>query len=67
MIQTKKTLIKTKAKNSDCVVARNIKQFRRIRKDAVFINNTSDESDNNFECTRHKNLDNQNQNNRHYP
>ena len=64
---TKGILIKAKAENSHQVVTRNISHFRRIPKDAVFPNNTSDESDNNFEYSRHVNNDNHIHNNSHYP
>ena len=48
VIETKGTLIKAKEENSERVVTRNISYFRRIPKDAVFPNNTSDESDDDF-------------------
>ena len=41
--------MKAKAKNTDCVVTRNIPCFRRIPKDAVFPSSTSEESDDEFE------------------
>ena len=49
MIETKETLPKAKEGNSDCVVTRSISHFRRIPKHNVFPNNTSHESDNDFE------------------
>ena len=61
------TLIKVKEENSDRVVTRNISHFRRIPKDAVFPNNTSDESDDDFEYSRYDNNANHNQNTRRYP
>ena len=68
VIETKGILIKAKEENSNCIVTRNIRShFCRIWKDAVFPNNTSDESDNEFEYGRHDNNANHNQNNRHYP
>ena len=48
-IYIKGTLVKAKAKNTDCVVTRNIPCFRRIPKDAVFPSSTSEESDDEFE------------------
>ena len=56
-----------KEENNDRVVTRNILHFCRILKDAVFPNNTSDESDNNFEYSRHDSNANHNQNTRRYP
>ena len=55
VIETEGTLIKAKEENSNRVVTRNISHFRRIPKDAVFPNNTSDESDDDFEYSRHDN------------
>ena len=49
VIETKETLLKAKEGHSDCVVTRSISHFRRIQKDNVFPNNTSHESDNDFE------------------
>ena len=66
MIETKGTLIKAKEENSDRET-RNISHFRRIPKDAVFPNNTSDESNDDFEYSRHDNNANHNQNTRCYP
>ena len=66
VIETKGTLIIAKAENSGRVVTRNIAHFRRIPKDAVFPNNTSNESDDEFEHSRHGNFANQNQNKRRY-
>ena len=65
MIETKGTLIKAKEENSDRET-RNISHFRRIPKDAVFPNNTSDESNDDFEYSRHDNNANHNQNTRRY-
>ena len=67
VIETNRTLIKAKEENSDCVVTRNISHFPKIPKDAVFPNNTSDESDNDFEYSRHSNNTNHSQNTRRYP
>ena len=67
VIFTKEILIKAKAENSDRVVARNIWHFRRSSKDVVFPNSTSDESENDFEYSRHSNTDNYNHSNRYYP
>ena len=67
VIETNETLIKAKEGNSDRVVTRNISHFRRILKDAVFPNNTFDESDDDFEYSRHDNNANHNQNTRRYP
>ena len=66
MIYTKWALIKAKAENSDRLVVRNISQFLRISKDAVFPNSTSDESDGDFEYSRHDINDNHDPNNRIY-
>ena len=67
VIETKGTLIKAKEENSNRVVTKNISHFCKIPKDAVFPNNTSDESDNDLEYSRHDNNANHNQNNRRYP
>lgn len=53
MIETKGTLTKSTAENSSHVVTRSISHFCRIQKDSVFANNTSDESDNELEYSRH--------------
>ena len=52
-IYIKGTLVKAKAKNTDHVVTRNISCFHRIPKDAVFPSSRSEESDDEFEYTRH--------------
>ena len=69
MIYKKGTLIKAKAENRDRVVTRNISYFRRISKDTGFpkSTSTSDESDNDFEYTKHYNSDTRSHNNKHYP
>ena len=67
MIDTKETLIKTKKENSDHVVTKDISGFRRILKDAVFPNNTADESDDDFGHSTHDNNADHNQNTRRYP
>ena len=67
VIETNGTFIKAKEENSDRVVTTNISHFLRIPKDAVFPNNTSDESDDDFEYSRHDNNANHNQNTRRYP
>ena len=67
VIETNGTFIKAKEENSDRVVTTNISHFLRIPKDAVFPNNTSDESDDDFEDSRHANNANHNQNTRRYP
>ena len=46
---TKRTLIKAKGGNRDHVVTRNISDFRRVLKDAVFPNSTSHGSYDDFE------------------
>ena len=66
VIETKGTLIKAKEEKSDSVVTRNY-HFFRIPKDAGFPNNTSDESGDEFEYSRHDNNANHSKNNRCYP
>ena len=65
MIYAKGTLYKLKQKTAIALL-QETSHFRRIQKDAVFPNSTSDESDDDFGCSRYKNNDNHNHNSRLY-